>query len=111
MADKLKFAHQAMRLGATFRPQGYGNDAMTLPDAGCALRAVADVIGSEGDAEAKYSALKKRFPVFMQIASHPVTGMRGDLGAICATLNDVYSWPREKIADFLQGHEEFNLLR
>lgn len=110
--DKFKFAHQAMRIGSTYRKQGYRNEAMTSPDFGCALRAVADAIGAEGDAEAKYSAIKKRFPVLTQIVIHPMTDLvKYDLGSVCASLNDVYHWPREKIADLVQAHEEFNLLQ
>ncbi len=109
MSDKFNSCSQAMRLGATFRNQGRGNVAMISQKFGCALRAVADAIGAEGDAEAKYSAIKKRFPILKQLVTNPVTREPDcELGALCANLNDVRNWSREQIAEFVALHEQVN---
>ncbi len=109
MSDKFNSCSQAMLLGSTFRKQGYRNEAMTSEEFGCALRAVADAIGADGDAEKKYLTIQKRFPILKQLVNHPVTREKNCvLGGLCANLNDVHHWSRERIADFVWLHEQLN---
>jgi len=107
MSDKLKTLSQAIRLGATFRPQCRG----TLLDSHgrtCALGAAVEAIkGDVSESHLGESALAERFGLAMRGQERcPVCDEKPVAGSICdvvAHLNDDHEWTREAIADWLEG--------
>ncbi len=97
---------EAIRLGATMKPQGFGMDAYGSHS--CALTAACDAVGLE-TSNAGITELNRRYawassvrpmcPACHEHNGHLVTGM-------CAHLNDDHGWTREQIAGWVETLEQ-----
>lgn len=86
----------AIRLGATLKPQGrYGRGG---ENSSCALQAAAEAIGAKSWTD---MAVTDTFPVLKERFRNPVTGKKGRLLEMIWDLNDSYDWTREQIAVFV----------
>jgi hypothetical protein len=97
--DKINKFSQAIRLGATFKPQGFGAEAMYSTQKSCVLAAASDALGITDN---KYHMLRERFPALDSEVSHPTIPYRDNIWTICYVLNDQDHWSREKIANWLE---------
>jgi hypothetical protein len=99
MADKIKKLSDAIRLGATFRPQGFGFILSSDGKNTCALGAAADALGllethlsyCGGLTEEGWNIMKSRFPD-AECKLFAITNM-----------NDKQGMTRETIADWLEA--------
>ncbi len=96
MADKIKKLSDAIRLGATFRPQCFSE--FFAEGGSCALGAAKEAVGAIHP-----FCLSERFPALAYNVEHPVTASRFkcDLYHTITNLNDVFGWTRERIADWV----------
>ena len=98
MADKIKTLSQAMRLGATFRPQGFGVcEAFINPDGSgksCAMVAAREAVYGKAAWGQKPFEIEgqfvERFPISTAVYVDVVIK------------NDRYRWTRELIAQWLE---------
>ena len=116
MSDKIKTLSQAIRLGATFRPQTYGNFCDVIGS--CAFGAAFEAVGVEIERE------KQPWPEFKRVMTErgwkeivkremrcPDCGDFHGLGskhfktlyAVIVELNNYHFWTREQIADWLEA--------
>ena len=92
--DKITKLSDAIRLGATFRPQC----KVMLFNRGksCALGAAAEALGYTWAEE-----LKARFPDLGRPMKHPMGERARNLWDIISDLNDNHDWTREQISSWL----------
>lgn len=91
MSDKIKTLSQAIRLGSTFRPQGF--DCFFQGGRTCAIGAAAEALYGEDGLDSvadKLDDIKARFQVNQDLL-HQVYNR-----------NDAHGQTREQIADWLQ---------
>ncbi len=102
--DELKHENQmalseAIRIGATLHPQGFGigvwRDADNNIQSTCALGAA---LVAAGGLEPFNDLLRSH-------ARHPITNRPMPVGGIIANLNDGYTWSRNAIADWVEKVE------
>lgn len=94
----------AIRLGAMLKPQGVRG---FLDDDGntCALGAAADAIGRLSDLlDGRFQEVAQ-WPFLNKPVAHPVTQQRRAMWDVVTTLNDIYGWTRERIADWVETIE------
>ena len=116
---------EAIRLGATMKPQGFGRILSADWDATCAIGAAIDALdlwdqsrdpkfeelygatGSRGGRATKVIDLPRDWQLALAThASCPACdGVSGTLGGLIPHLNDCHRWTRERIADFVELHE------
>jgi hypothetical protein len=102
MSDKIKTLGQAIRYGATLKPQWRG--AMIHDGKTCALGAALDALGLLKGAVDAESQLVQRFQIdkskrflYPKRSLHSF-GQCGTLFEVIVRLNDQYEWSREKIS-------------
>lgn len=109
--DKITKLSQAIRLGATFRPQGQGSLYRFNEELGthvtCALGAAMEAVGLDPDpansnVSDNYMELVRRFPILARSCLHPIREFCAHLDNIIPFLNDRDGWTREQIADWLE---------
>jgi hypothetical protein len=109
MNDKVMPLSQAIRLGATMKPQAFGYFYGDDGRSSCALGAAADAIGA--DPERLEFARTWQFADVFDQPLCPECGKNADERDgdgdkdIIIHLNDVHQWTRESIADFVELHE------
>lgn len=111
MSDKIKTLSQAIRLGATFRPQGFG--ALFDDDKSCAIGAAGEALGFTKGEHFSTDDIKDRFPMTGALDSFCPMCSQDDLMILRSIprnaiglvihLNDQHQWSREQIADWLEG--------
>jgi hypothetical protein len=102
MADKLKSFSDAIKLGATFKPQCF--EMFAINGKSCALQAAAEAMGFE-NGHLAYGAneFSKRFPAVNKWIQCPCNcTMRTNAVNMTMHLNDAHHWKRERIAAFLK---------
>ncbi len=107
MSDKVRKLSDAIRLGATFRPQCF--DTFFKDGGSCAWGAAFESIGIEKfDSEKMIQAIKDRWPSVKGMCFCPECGEGHDsattscsIYATIAVLNNDHKWSRERIADWL----------
>lgn len=107
--DKIKKLSQAIRVGASFREQAFGN--FFQAGKSCALGAALEALGivkevkqttwglSNSSCSDAMGTLVQRFP-FLKEITHRTPGE--DYSQVIVDLNDHDEWSREKIADWLE---------
>lgn len=91
---------EAIRLGATLRPQVRG---VTRNARGsCALGAALEAIGVDGT----YTDVLDHFPISRRYVACPVDYVEHVLVGVIRMLNDDHGWSRERIADWVETFEQ-----
>ena len=116
--DKITKLSQAIRLGATFRPQCYGH--MFHDGSSCALGAAAEAVGAKPDDggssvqdeadepfDSPWSMLRVRFSEQLDARAtdnEAISGVGSSVGVqrMIVFLNDSARWTRERIAQYLE---------
>ena len=95
----------AVREGATRRPQARYAHLSGLNGGTDAIGAAADAVGAlDRLLKTKdYGPLQKRWPVLTLRVKHPLRKETGVVQSIVHNLNDQYGWTREAIAAFVDG--------
>lgn len=88
---------EAIRLGATVAPQGFGPDSCEVTNPGmCAFGAAKIAMGFSGHG---HFEVNRRWPwLITGNWQCPVTGHSDTAGMIIWKLNDLHRWTRERIA-------------
>lgn len=100
---------EAIRLGAMLSPGGHGH--LYLFGKTCALGAALEARGellkkiSAETSTRNYDRLDELWPVLTSDAAHPGTGGIDTLRSVIWSLNDVFGWTREQIADYVETIE------
>ncbi len=95
---------EAIRLGATMKPQGFGQ-AFTPDGGSCALGAALDAIGvPQGYPFNIWPEMIKEILFWQDCPECGRAGAEIRL-SMPAHLNDTHRWTRERIADFVELHE------
>lgn len=95
---------EAIRLGATMKPQGFSQ----WDDNTCALKAASEAVGIKHQYMANrgyhpnYGEIREMWPYINMDSSCPLCRENGDLIFSIYHLNDSHKWSREKIADFVE---------
>lgn len=111
MSDKIKTLSQAIRLGASFRPQ-CTHQYMDYHGKSCAIGAALEVVAEKFDPDASTHTdalivLAERFPYVSRRVSCPLCSyLRFPLRQLCEHLNDQHEWTRERIADHVAEIEK-----
>lgn len=94
---------EAIRLGAMLKPQGRRG----FFDGGntCALGAAADAIGRLNDLLDGRFLESKEWPLLSEMAAHPVTLWTRSVWDVVTSMNDIFGWTREQIADWVETIE------
>ena len=100
---------EAIRLGSTLRPQGFGS-FFTLTGGSCAVGAAAEALGVKVDhltanLDVLYQELARRrvgCPQCDGTVKFPLLPMIGHI-------NDVHCWTRERIADWVESVESMEM--
>lgn len=99
--------HEAARLGALLKPQGFG--ALYLRGNTCVWGAVADAMGIlKGEAVCGITAISENWPAASLKANCPACGNMADyvtVAGVMGHLNDDHRWSRERIADWVETIE------
>lgn len=98
---------EAIRRGALLKPQGHGD--FFYNGKTCALGAALDAAGRLHDFDV--STIATLWPVEQTKTAHPVTGRLDILGFNITSLNDVFGWTREQIADWVETIEQLEPVR
>ncbi len=101
---------EAIRLGATMKPQAFTQHSI---GGSCALKAAADAMSLTSAVTCiPYAELEEVFPVLSLAVACPLCPVRNDARLSNAYmmdtvwhLNDQHFWTRESIADFVELHE------
>jgi len=106
MSDKIEKFSQAIRLGATFRPQCFEmlflRDQNNRATKTCALGAALEALGHDFIDSVNTHEMIKRFDLGSSCVC-PVCGTtKVAVWDAIAHLNDTHRWSRENIADFLE---------
>jgi hypothetical protein len=100
--DKIRRLSDAIRLGATFRPQCIGH--LFRDGKSCALGAAYEAVNNSITGPRKANVLMRRFPALKEKVRHPLTsGITDKLVCVIPSLNDAHRWTRERIADWLES--------
>lgn len=101
---------EAIRAGAKMKPQGIGGyTVVSTHDKVCALGAAGCGAGIDTiSPAAAYGILKDRFPILRETIRRESSPSRygWDVCETIFTLNDMYRWSRERIADWVEQVED-----
>ena len=97
----------AVRKGATLRPQARFALLSALNNGTDAIGAAAEAVGYLRQLlkTEDYGPLQKRWPVLTRRVKHPLRGQIALVQSIVHNLNDEHQWTREEIAAFVDGLE------
>jgi len=97
---------EAIMLGSLSVPQGSGNESLFSDNSRCALGAARLAMGLTGKGEVNaYRELTDLWPWIGNDEECPRCHREGTARAIIWHLNDVHSWPRERIASWVASIE------